>query len=236
MSDSLLCIIPAKGTSTRLPRKNIAPLGGKPLLAHTIKAAYDSQILDRICVSTEDEEIAEVARSFGAEVPFMRPAELSREDVPGIQAVLHAVRLLEELEGYCPKYVVVLPPTSPFRTEQDIRAAVHLAQERKADGVVSVCSADQHPYWMKRLTEDGRLTNFLSGDREYLSQELPPLYIPNGAIYLARRTILLKQQMFYTDRTYAYIMPSERSLDIDTPWDLYMADLILKDRLHREGG
>jgi len=230
-----LAIVPARGGSKSIPRKNIVPVAGKPLIAWTIEIALAAPVLDRVIVSTDDPEIADVASRHGAEVPFLRPAQLAQDDTPGIEPVLHAVRWLDEHESYRPDYVMVLQPTSPLRTSQDIEAAVQLAREWQADGVVSVCPAHQHPYWMKSITEDGRLTDFLPLDRVCACrQALPPVYALNGAVYLARREVLLALETFYTDRTYAYIMPPERSLDIDTPWDLYVAELILKDRMQRE--
>ena len=226
-----LAVIPARSGSKGIPRKNLAKVAGKPLVAWTIETALACPLLDRVIISTDDSEIADVACCYGAEAPFLRPSELAQEDTPGIEPILHAVHWLDEHEGYRPDYVMVLQPTSPLRTAEDIKTAVQLAQERQADGVVSVCPAHQHPYWMKRITEDGRLADFLSLDHAYTQrQELPPIYALNGAIYLTRREVLLERRTFYTDRTYGYIMPLERSLDIDTPWDLHLADLILKDR------
>lgn len=235
MNSVVVGIIPARGGSKAIPKKNVASLAGRPLIAWTITAALCSPALNRVIVSTDDAKIAEVAQQWGAEVPFLRPAELAQDDTSGIEPVLHAVRWLDEHEGYRPDYVMVLQPTSPLRTAEDIEAAMQLARERQADGVVSVCSVHQHPCWMKRITEDGRLTDFLPLDSAYTCrQDLPPVYALNGAIYLARREVLLERQTFYTDRTYGYIMPPERSLDIDTPWDLHLADLILKERMRHE--
>lgn len=161
----------------------------------------------------------------------MRPAELSRDDTPGIEPVLHAVSWLEQHENYCPDYVMLLQPTSPLRTAHDIDSAVAIAREHQADSVVSVTPTHHHPYWCKRITETGQLTNFLDLDAAYTRrQDLPPAYALNGAIYLVRRDVLVQEKTFYTDNTYAYSMPEERSLDVDTPWDLYVVDLILRDR------
>jgi N-acylneuraminate cytidylyltransferase/CMP-N,N'-diacetyllegionaminic acid synthase len=228
---TVLGIIPARGGSKSIPGKNIAMVAGKPLIAYTIQAALDAKSLGRVVVSTDSEEIAEVARSFGAETPFLRPPELAQDDTPGIEPVIHAVRWLDEHESYRPDYVMVLQPTSPLRATEDIEAAVQLARERQADSVVSVCTAQQHPYWMKRVTKDGKLVDFLQTDKAYTSrQSLPSVYALNGAIYLARREILLERKTFYTDRTYAYIMPEERSLDVDIKLDLKLAELLIRER------
>ena len=228
---NILGIIPARGGSKSVPRKNIAPVGGKPLIAWTIEVAHASEELARVVVSTDDAEIADVARRWGAEVPFMRPADLAQDDTPGVLPLLHAVSWLEEHEGYCPDYVMLLQPTSPLRTEDDIKAAVKLAQERSADSVVSVTLSNQHPFWMKTLTDESLLIDFLHTDTKCTCrQDLPPAYAFNGAIYLTRRNVLLNQQTLFPEATFAYVMPAERSLDVDTPWDLYVLGLILEDR------
>ena len=230
-----LAVIPARGGSKGILRKNMAPVAGKPLMAWTIETALECSLLCRVIVSTDDREIADVARHYGAEVPFLRPTALAGDDTAGIEPVLHAARWLGQHEHYHPYYVIALQPTSPLRTAEDIQAAIQLARERQADTVVSVCHVGQHPYWMKRVTEYGKLADFLSLEQDYTRrQDLPAAYALNGAIYLARREVLLTRQSFYTGRTYAYVMPEERSLDVDTPWHLHIADLILKDRMNDE--
>jgi len=132
---------------------------------------------------------------------------------------------------------MMLQPTSPFRTADDVQAAVRILQESGADAVVSVCEAHDHPYWTKRVEPDGRLADFLALDREYpRRQDLPPAYVLNGAIYLARAQMLLQERTYYARGTYAYIMPRERSLDIDTAWDLHLAELLLKKTEDNEAG
>lgn len=232
---SVVAIVPARAGSRSIPNKNIELLAGEPLISHTIVTALSAESVSRVVVSTDSAEIAEVARFFGAQVPFIRPEELAQDNTPGIVPILHAVEWFERSEDYRPEYVIMLQPTSPLRTSEDIEAAIHLALEVQADAVVSVGPVSQHPFWMKNVTDDGRLTDFLSLDRAYVRrQDLPPAYALNGAIYLANRALLLDKETWYTDRTYAYIMPVERSLDIDTPWDLYLANLILKDRARHE--
>jgi CMP-N,N'-diacetyllegionaminic acid synthase len=228
---TVLGLVPARGGSKSILNKNIALVAGKPLIAYTIEAARAAPSVSRLVVSTDSPEIAAVARTHGAEVPFLRPSELAQDDTPGIAPVLHAVRWLEEEQSYRPDYVVLLQPTSPLRAPGDIEAAMELAREREADAVVSVCPARDHPSWMKRIDACGRLADFgASGEAYTRRQDLPPAYALNGAVYVARRGVLLELQTFYTARTHAYIMPLERSLDIDTPWDMYLAELILKDR------
>lgn len=210
-------------------------VGGKPLIAWTIEAARGAKSVERVVVTTDCPGIVEVSRRHGAEVPFMRPAELATDDAPGILPAIHAVEWLEENENYQPDYVAYLQPTSPLRTAEDIDNAMRLAEEKRADGVVSVTEAGQHPLWMKTIDAEGRMADFLPQRQEVVRrQDLPPVYGLNGAIYLVRRDVLLTQRTFYNDRTFPYVMPSERSLDIDTPWDLFLVGLILDHRRRDE--
>ena len=226
----LLAVIPARGGSKSIPDKNIVILAGRPLLAWTILAARSAHSVDRVIVTTDAPAIAEVAQGYGAEVPFLRPSELAQDDTPGIAPILHAVQWLRKHENYYPDWIMCLQPTSPLRTSQDIDTAVELALAKNADAVVSVMPAHHHPYWMKSVDSEGRMQNFMTPDRPVSRrQDLPPVYMLNGAIYLVRSDILLAQQSWYTDKTYAYAMPSERSLDIDSRWDLHLVDLILGD-------
>ena len=226
----ILGLITARGGSKGIPKKNVRLLAGKPLIAWTIEAALLSRHLSRVIVSTDDLEIAEISRQWGAKVPFMRPAELAQDDSPHVPVVTHAFHWLESHEKAQFDYALVLQPTSPLRSSGDIDNAIQLALEKDADSVISVCEAPSHPYQTKRVVDD-KLQNFISIPEGYLPrQELPPAYAVNGAIYLVGRDVIVNNHTFYTDRTYAYVMPPERSLDIDTPWDLYLAELILRDR------
>jgi CMP-N-acetylneuraminic acid synthetase len=227
-------VITARGGSKGIPRKNVAALAGKPLIAWTIEAALESRSLDRTIVSTDDKEIAQVARKWEAEVPFMRPTELAGDRSSHIAVVIHAVRWLEA-QGTSPDHVMLLQPTSPLRSSEDIDTAIDLALEKRADSVVSVCRGREHPYLSKHITLGGRLMDFLPKPEGYLPRQiLPPVFSLNGAIYLVRRDVLMEQETFYTDRTFAYVMPYERSLEIDIAWDLHLANLVLRDRGKRE--
>lgn len=225
----VLGLILARGGSKSIPQKNIALLAGKPLIAYTIQAALCAQGIDRVVVSTDSTEIANVVHSYGAEVPFLRPQELARDDTSSIDAMVHAVQWLVEEEKYQPDYVMLLQPTSPFRAAQDIEKAIELSQEWQADSVISVCSAKHHPYWMVTL-EDNMQVNWLVGrSKKYVRrQDLNPTYAVNGAIYLIRCDVFLERHSLYPPRTLAYVMPVERSLDVDTPWDMHLAELIIK--------
>jgi len=231
---SVLAIIPARGGSKAIPRKNVAAVGGKPLIAWTIEAALSANCIERCIVSTDDEQIAVVAKGAGAEVPFMRPPELAQDDSPSAATVLHALKWLDDNERYEPDFVILLQPTSPARSADDIDHAMRLALEKDADAVVSVCLAKDHPYWVKEMKPDGLLQDFVRPPKPVTRrQDLPPAYVLNGAIYLGRRSVWLETGSCYTEKTYGYVMPVERSLDIDTPWDLHVAGMILKGERYR---
>lgn len=235
MKPIVACLILARGGSKGVPRKNTYPLDNKPLIAYSIEAAQTSQMVDRVIVSTDDEEIAEISRSFGADIPFMRPTDLAQDDSSSMDVIIHAIQWLNKNEGYLPEYVLLLQPTSPLRIAIDIDCAIALAVQKDADGVVSVTDTPDHPYLAKQIAQDGRLADFIQKPDIYVNrQSLPPVYIVNGAIYLAKREIILNKKTFYTENTYAYVMPADRSLDIDTPWDMYLAELILRDKKENE--
>lgn len=228
----MLVVIPARGGSKGIPRKNLQELGGRPLISWTIQAALTSQSVDRVIVSTEDERIADVARAWGADTPFLRPDELARDSTQSVPVVTHALNWLLTQQAQQFEYVMLIQPTSPFVNSEDIEAAHGIAVARHAETVISVFASHAHPYFAKRIGDDGRLENFgpwkpESGRR----QDLPYAYALNGAIYLARTDVLLDRQSFNTDQTYGYVMPPERSLDIDTPWDLHLARLVANDLL-----
>lgn len=228
----MLALIPARGGSKGVPGKNVRQVAGKPLIAWTIEAARQAACIDRVVVSSDDAGILDVARAWGAQTPFVRPAELARDETPGIDVVLHA---LQQLAGVA--WVVLLQPTSPLRTAQDIDAAFALCQERGASACVSVTEAATPPWWMFRMSDEGRLRSFLpEGERPQRRQDAPPLYALNGAVYVARADWLRRTRSFLTDETAAYVMPPERSIDIDTPLDLTIAACLLRERLRHGGG
>lgn len=228
---SILALIPARGGSKGIPNKNLALLGGKPLLAWTVLAAKQVKSIERVVVTTDSLEIASAASEYQAETPFIRPAELALDDTPGMAPLVHAIQWLEEHQNYRPEYVMCLQPTSPLRSASDIETAIEIVLAKNADGVVSVAPVKQHPEWMKKIDAEGRLQDYLTSEHLAIRrQDLSATYALNGAIYMARRHIVLEKLTWYTHETYAYIMPSERSIDIDTPWDLRLADMILRDQ------
>jgi CMP-N,N'-diacetyllegionaminic acid synthase len=222
---SVLAVIPARGGSKGIPRKNIINLAGKPLIVWTIEAAQKSQYIDRVILSSDDDEIIAVAKKWGCEVPFRRPARLARDETPGVAPVLHA---LEELPGY--EYVVLLQPTSPLRTAEDIDSCIEQCVSKGANCCVSVTEPEKSPYWMFTIGEGCRLEPVVKTDTIAVRrQDLPLAYALNGAAYVADSKWLLTQRAFLTAETIAYKMPQERSLDIDTAIDLILAEILLNN-------
>ena len=219
-------LIPARGGSKGIPRKNIKLIAGKPLIAWTIEAALRSSLLSAVVVSTDDPEIADVARRAGAQVPFMRPAELAQDQTPGLDPVLHALDQLPQFDS-----VLLLQPTSPLRTTDDIDACLQLAFLHKAPSVVSVSEADPHPYWTYRVTEGQALTRFVDSEPVARRQDLPQAFALNGALYFAEVNWLRRSGAMLGPETLAYVMPKERSVDLDTPLDWKFAELLLKETL-----
>lgn len=217
----VLAIVPARGGSKGVSRKNLRVVGGKPLLAWTIEAARDSRYVDRVVVSSDDDEIMAVASSWGGDVPFRRPAELARDETPGIAPVLHAVNALP---GY--DLIVLLQPTSPLRQTQDIDACLEELERRAAPSCVSVCEAECHPYLAFQYLEDATLRGFVddAAVRNMRRQDFPAAWRLNGAVYAARVPWLLDVRTFVATGTVGYRMPTERSLDVDTLEDLAAAD------------
>jgi N,N'-diacetyllegionaminate synthase len=231
VSSRVLAVIPARGGSRSIPRKNLQTVAGRPLIAWTIDAARRARRVDRVIVTTEDEEIAAVAREWGAEVPMLRPAELARDDTPGIEPVIHAVSWLHEHEGYDPDVVLILQPTSPLRLADDIDASVSLYHERGVKALISVCRNAHPDSWTSKMTPDGILTEFRPQLEEpTVRQEGADRYGQNGAIYLIDRAHLVAQHTLYADSTLAYVMPADRSLDIDDAWQLTAAGAWLSNR------
>src|SRR5262245_4221554 len=220
----VLGVIAARGGSKGLPRKNILPLGGKPLIAWSIEAAARSKALDRAVVSTDDVEIAEAAKRAGGDVPFLRPPELATDTASIIDAVLHAV----DATGDDYSDVVLLQATSPLRTSADIDDAIALYRKAGASSCVAVTQVQKGPWWMYRMDDRGRIQPLLgahgSANRR---QDQPSAYLPNGAVYVAAIEWLRHARTFYCEDTVAFVMPPERSCDIDTALDLKLAELLI---------
>jgi CMP-N,N'-diacetyllegionaminic acid synthase len=218
----VLGIITARGGSKGVPGKNLKLLAGRPLLAFTVDAARACPALDRVILSTEDQAIADAGRAFGVEVPFVRPAELSRDDTPHLPVIQHAAEWMRTQLGYRPDAVMVLQPTSPLRTAADISAAIALLESSGADSVVSVSAvpAHAHPSRTLRVDASGAAVLFATGEpvrkRVNRRQDLPEAWVMNGAIYACRTAVLDgPDPSLYGDRVVAYRMPHERSVSID---------------------
>ncbi len=227
---SIVAVLPARGGSKGIPRKNIKLLAGKPLIAWTIEAALAARSVDLVLTSTDDEEIAQVARKNGAQVPFLRPLELASDTASSEDVALHALSWLQQNERSQVEFVLLLQPSSPLRSAEDIEAAIALQRDKRADAVVSVCETS-HPFqWFKNLGPNRELLPWQTGAGPSRRQDARPVYQLNGAIYLVRSSVVLKEKTFFPERTFGYLMPPEKSLDIDTPWEFYLAELILKDQ------
>lgn len=224
----ILAIIAARGGSKRLPRKNILDLAGKPLLAWSIDAAKNSRYIDRVILSSDDAEIIKVAQEFGCDVPFIRPKELAEDTTRSIDVVTHALRSLEDVYDY----VILLQPTSPLRTSQDIDSAIELCLEKEATSVIGICEMEHSPLWSNTLDESMSMENFL--DEKYnnsRSQDLPTYYRVNGAFYMSKvKSVLNEETFFVKENIYGSLMSQEHSVDIDTKLDFIVAKAILKER------
>jgi CMP-N-acetylneuraminic acid synthetase len=223
----VLAIIPARGGSKSIPRKNITLVNGRPLISYTIQAALDTCLVSRVIVSTDDSEIASVSIGFGAEVPFLRPQTLALDTSPTIEVVLHALDQLEANESYSPDITVLLQPTSPLRDSRDIDQAISLFLSSDCDLVVSVTRVKEHPYNMYKV-ENGNLCPIIQRDQNLTSRhDYPLIYRLNGAVYVARPLTLRTNRSFIKGKLVPYEMPAERSLDVDEPIDLCFASVLL---------
>ncbi len=227
----ILTVIPARGGSKGIPRKNIVKIGGRPLIDYTIKPALQVNRINHVIVSTEDEEIASISRGLGAEVPFMRPNHLAVDQAQSAPVVIDALYRMEEINNIKYDAVLMLQPTSPLRTSKHIEKALDLFFSQECDSVVSVVSVGgTHPFRMKRLVDD-RLVNYI--DQGFWDmrprQELPPVYIRNGSIYLIERDVLINKGQMIGEKCLGMVMGDKESINIDTPLDLKLAELLLEE-------
>ena len=231
--NSVLAIIPARGGSKCVPRKNVRVLAGKPLIAHSIEAANAVSQLTDLIVSTEDEEIAEIARKFGAEVPFMRPAELAEDLTPTYPVIMQSLQEMELRRGAQYDAVLLLQPTCPLRISAHIETSLEMLFSTSCDSVVSVVEVNNsHPFRMKRLVGN-RLVNYIDQGFEDMRprQVLPKVYLRNGAIYLSRRKSLDEYKALVGDHCLGMVMSEEDSVNIDSPLDFVLAEAILAGRV-----
>src|SRR3989344_6805752 len=229
----VIAVIPARGGSKGLPGKNIRLLGGKPLIAHSIEAAKKSTLIERVIVTTDDEEIAQVAREYGAEVPFIRPTELAQDDTPPDPVLKHVLEFLKEKEGVVPEIIVWLEPPCPFRTAQEIDEAITLLRnDPEADSLRAVIEPFQNPF--KSWTIEGKYLKPLidvkgqalhTGPR----QKTQKVYWQNGALFLLKYDTIMKKGNFFGDNILPFVMSSDRFDDIDKKEDLEFAEWYLKN-------
>ncbi len=230
----VLALIPARGGSKGVPGKNIRPLAGKPLIAWTIEAAKASRHVDRLIVSTDSEEIARITEAWGAEIPFLRPPHLATDEAKGMDVVLHALEQLGQTSKPS-TLVLLLQPTSPLRTAEDIDRAVEMLEEKKADAIVSVCPVEHHPWWTNTLPADNSMADFLRPELSRTNrQELPKYYRLNGSIYLGKESFISANHSFLGPGCFAYVMPQERSVDIDSLLDFHLAEIMINQKTNQD--
>jgi CMP-N-acetylneuraminic acid synthetase len=228
----VLGVVPARGGSKGVHRKNIQRLNGKPLIAYTAEAALGARRLTRVVLSTDDQQIAEVGRSWGLEVPFLRPAALAADDTPTLPVIQHALACLEA-EGDCYDAVCILQPTAPFRRSEFIDGCIQALESSDADSVVTVLPVpDAHnPHWVYFTTSDGCL-RLSTGEPTPIPrrQELPPAYHREGSVYVTRRDVVIQQNSIFGARVLGYPVDPRDSIDINNVEDLARAESLLRDR------
>lgn len=225
----ILALIPARGGSKGIPHKNIALLAGKPLIAYSIDAGLKSRYIDYVLVSTDDEEIAKVSKACGAQIPFLRPEELAGDRAKTIDAVLHAISALREI-GEEFDSLVLLQPTSPLRTAEDIDGAIEVFYAGGRRSVVSISEVSDHPILIRTIveTEEGaRLQPLLSVGSTCRRQEFPPFYRVNGSVYI-NAIEMLNPETSFNDNQVPFVMKKSHAIDIDEPVDLRMAEWTIR--------
>jgi N-acylneuraminate cytidylyltransferase len=232
-SSKIIAIIPARGGSKGVSRKNIRLLGKKPLIVYTIETALASKYIERVIVTTDDEEVARIARKYGAEVPFLRPEELAQDDTPPYPVLKHALKFLKEEEGLKPDIIVWLEPPTPFRTVKEVDEAIQIFQkDTDADSLRAVCTPSQNPFKMWTLEgkylkpliqQDGQV--FHSGPRQKTKQ----VFWQNGSIFLLRYDTIIKKGNFFGDKILPLIVENSSNIEIDTEEDFKQAEYYLKN-------
>jgi len=229
---SILAIIPARGGSKGLPRKNILPLGGKPLIAWTIDAAKDSEYIDELILSSDDDEIISIAKKYGCNVPFKRPKRFATDESTTIDVLFHSIQFFKNRSiGF--DYLVLLEPTSPLRKTIDIDSAIKLLNQNrsKADSIVGVSKVeDTHPVFDVRVNNEGLISPFI-GDSFKVNrrQDIEDLYYFEGSVYVSDIQVLLEEKSFYHERTMPFIIPRWKALEIDEMIDMITAEAIIQN-------
>lgn len=223
---TFLAIIPARGGSKRLPRKNVLDLCDKPLIAYTIEAALKSKYINKVIVSSDDEEILNISKKFGADI-IKRPIDLANDTATTFDAIKHTIDNFEKYD-----YIVLLQPTSPLRNEKHIDEAIELLENKKADAIVSVCEMEHSPLWSNTLPENGNMSSFLRDEiLNKRSQDLEKYYRLNGAIYICKTENLLEEKSFFLkENIFAYVMDRKSSIDIDEEMDFKIAEVLMESK------
>ena len=224
----LIGLIPARGGSKGIKRKNIKEIFGKPLIAWTIRQAIETKYLDKVIVSTDDDEIANIAVDFGAEVPFIRPKNIALDESPAIYNILH---LLDEIPET--KNILYLQPTSPLREIEDIINIIELQNKYDAESCISLSKAPKHPSWMYKLENNKKLNPIFIEEEVSRRQDLSEVYVINGALYLGNSEFYKREKNFINSETIGYIMPKDRSIDIDDMDDWRLAELKLRMKYNK---
>lgn len=226
-------LIPARGGSKRLPRKNVKLLHGKPLIAWSIEVAKASKYIDRVIVSTDDEEIKQISEQYGAEVPFLRPEHLSNDHASSFDVIKHAINFLQLNQTN--ELIVLLQPTSPLRLVSELDTALEFFVQKNAKGVVSISETEHSPMWSNTMPEDGCMSDFIRPEVQgKRSQDLPTFFRLNGSIYIYETLALLEQsKIFFNENVYGFETSLETAVDIDTALDFLVAETILKNRINK---
>ncbi|OVE76450.1 hypothetical protein BVX97_01020 [bacterium E08(2017)] len=229
---SILGVIPARGGSKGIPGKNIKNLAGKPLIAYTIETALAANMITDVVVSTDSEEIQNIALQYGAQAPFLRPDELATDKALAIPTIQHAVTEMEKLKNITYDAIIMLQPTTPLKTASDLDEALGALVNSDAEGVISVVNVDNwHPMKMK-VIDNGLLLDYKKPPTENPPrQTLPPVFMVNGAIYATKRDVFMNDSSFMGKKCLPYEMPPERSVNIDTEADFLVAEYYMK-KLH----
>ncbi|MCQ2022244.1 cytidylyltransferase domain-containing protein [Clostridium butyricum] len=229
MNKKIVAIIPARSGSKGIIDKNIREIDGKPLIAYTIEAAKKSRVFTDILVSTDSNKYKQISEEYGAWVPFLRSEKLAQDDTPTNDVIEDVLIRLKNMGGNYDSFMI-LQPTSPLRDEEDIRNAVKLFEEKEANSVVSMCECEHCPLFTKSLDDEMNLDGFLSEMKKSRRQDLKKYYRLNGAIYMANSDYFLKYKSFYESKSYAFIMETQKSVDIDTSDDFNYAEFLIKKK------
>jgi CMP-N,N'-diacetyllegionaminic acid synthase len=227
----VLCIIPARSGSKAIPQKNIKLLCGKPLIAYSIAQALKINSIDRIIVSTDDEEIAQISKNFGAETPFIRPSHLSQDESSTLDVLLHTIEWCKKYENLSYDIILLLHANAPLRNLEDIQKCIEILVDQNADNVFSVTPASNNPYFNMVEIKKNNNVSLIKEGNFFSRQSAPPVYDMNSSIYTWWEDKLVEKKSIFLPKTRIHIMPRERSIDIDEPLDFRIAEMIMKERI-----